>query len=185
MSFGDDDNHDVNPLPFADCELTTDVHVDLPIFQKSKYNHRTKTKKKLIKQQQQQQSNEKDINLQNKLSYIYFENTEEENNFLTFLPYTGPSNTLHLGRSLYLPQLISKTTNNSTAGFQRFIRDYDRTITSLTSSLETMSLSIYLRFGISYIIRMASMVDQSIPLKDFTTLRNQGFILKIKITNSL
>ncbi len=170
MFLDDDGNHDTNILPFADCELATEFNVDLPIFQKSIYNKKTKTKKKSTKQKK---SNEKYINPQTSLSHIYFENTEEKNNFLKFIPYTGPSNTLHLGRQLYLPQLISNTPNDSTVSFQQFIEDYDRVITSLTSSLETMSLSIYLRFGISYIIH-TTMANQSIPLQDFALLRNQG-----------
>jgi hypothetical protein len=162
------DNGD-NILPFADCELETNVHIDLPVFQKSKYNNK---KKKSTKQQ----SNEKNITSWRTLSYIYFENTKEENNFLTFIPYTGPSNTLHLGRHLYLPQLISNTTNDSTVSFQRFIGDYDRIITSLTSSSETMSLSIYLRFGILYLLKVNSAIVQPISLNDFIILRNRGFL---------
>jgi len=163
MSLDTDDNHDGDILPFADCEFVTDVHVDLPVYQKTK-----KTKKKPIKQQQQ--SNEKDTNSRNTISYIYFENTEEENNFLTFIPYTGPSNTMHLGRRLYLPQLISNTSNDSTVSFQRFIRDYHRIMTTL----EDMPLAIYIRFGISYILRLNPMLDKSISLKDFSIRRNRG-----------
>jgi hypothetical protein len=154
-------DYDANVLPFADCELATDdVHVDLPVFKK--------TKKKPIKKKQQ--SNGKDNNSRNTISYIYFENSKEENNFLTFIPYTGPSNTMHLGRRLYLPQLISNIPNDSTISFQHFIRDYNRIITSL----EDMSLAIYIRFGISYILRLDSMLDKSISLKDFSNLRNRG-----------
>jgi len=153
-------DNDANVLPFADCELATDVHVDRPVFEK--------TKKKSIKQKQQ--SNKKNNNSRNTISYIYFENSEEENNFLTFIPYTGPSNTMHLGKRLYLPQLISNIPNDSTISFQHFIRDYNRIITSL----DDMSLAIYIRFGISYILRLGSMLDKSISLKDFSILRNRG-----------
>jgi hypothetical protein len=175
------DDYD-NILPFADCELTTDVYIDLPIFQKPKYKNKTKTKRPFNenKTKTKRPVNEKNTYSRSKLSYIYFENTEDENNFLTFIPYTGPSNTLHLARRLYLPQLTPNNTNDSTASFQRFIQDYDRTISSL-SSLETMSRSIYLRFGISYITKAGALINQSIPLKDFIILQNRGLSLfKIK-----
>ncbi|CAF0842536.1 unnamed protein product [Rotaria sordida] len=179
MSLVDDDNHDANVLPFADCEIATDVHLDRAISQLSKHNKNTKTRQKSRKRRFNDTNNDKDINLYNALSCIYFENAEEENNFLKFIPYTGPSNTLHLGQHLYLPQLISNTTNDSKFSFQRFIQDYDQTaITFLTSSLDTMSLSIYLRFGISYITKIDRTSDESMSLRDFTILRTRGKKLK-------
>lgn len=177
MFSGDDGNYDNNILPFADYEIVTDVHLDLPISEKSKHHHhKTRTKKKSTKHQ----SNATDHNLRHTTPHIYFENTTEENNFLSFIPYTGPSNTLHLGRYLYLPQLISNNTNDLTVSSERFIREYDEAITSFTSSSPTMSLSIYLRFGILYIIPKKSMLDQTMPLRDFTDFRNRGFLLKRK-----
>lgn len=175
MSSNDIDNHDVDILPFADCELATDVQLDVSIYPKSKSNNH-KTKKKFNKQEQPKKT---DNNSRYTVSYIYFENTDEENNFITLIPYTGPSNTLHLGRSLYLPQLISNNQNKSDVSFQRFIRNYDQTIASLTSSSssETIPLSIYIRFGISYITR-AAIPDYSISLQDFTDLQNRSLTNK-------
>jgi hypothetical protein len=172
MFLDDDGNYDSNILPFADCEIVTDVHRDLPVSEKSKHYHKTKTKKKSNKQQ----SNVTDLNLRNISPHVYFENTTEENNFLSFIPYTGPSNTLHLGRCLYLPQLISNNTDDLTVSSQRFIREYDQTIMSLTSSSsKTMSLSIYIRFGILYVIPESSMFDKTMSLRDFNDFRNRGF----------
>jgi hypothetical protein len=162
MSLDNDDN----VLPFADCGFEPDVPLDPPVFQNSKY----KAKKKWRKQP----SNETKNNSHNTESHIYFENTEEENNFLTLIPYTGPRNTSHLQKHLYLPQLTSNSASDSTISFQHFIQDYDRKITSLTPSLETMPLSIYLRFGISYIIRANVTHGQPLSLREFTDLRNQG-----------
>ncbi|CAF0983164.1 unnamed protein product [Rotaria sp. Silwood1] len=178
MSLGDDDNHDANVLPFADCEIATDVYLDRAISQISKRHNNKKTHKKSNKRQSNDTNNEQYTNLQNTVSCIYFESTEEENNFLKFIPYTGPSNTLHLGRLLYLPQLISHISNDLKISFQRFIQDYDRTIASITPSLETLSLSIYLRFGISYIAKLDIMPDEPMSLRDFTIFRNRGKKLK-------
>jgi hypothetical protein len=176
MSLDDvDGNHDANFLPFADCELAIDVHPDLPLFQKSTFNKKIKRKTNPKERQSKATTHEKNTNLRNTTSYIYFENTEKENNFLTFISYTGPSNTSHLGTSLYLPQLISNPANDSTVCFQKFIEDYDRTIVSLTPSLETMSLSVYLRFGILYTIPADTIRNQTMPLKDFTSFVNEGF----------
>ncbi|CAF4119317.1 unnamed protein product, partial [Rotaria sp. Silwood2] len=178
MSLGDDDNHDANVLPFADCEIATDVHLDHAVSQILKHHNKTKTHKKSKQQQSNDNNKEKGLNLQNTPSSIYFENTTQDNNFLTFIPYTGPSNTLHLGRRLYLPQLMSNTENDLNISFQRFIQDYDRTIASLTPLLETMSLSIFLRFGISYVSQIDITSDEPILLRDFAILRNRGKKLK-------
>lgn len=177
MSLDDVDNHDANCLPFADCELAIDVHPNVTVFQKAKYNKRKTTKKKSEKQQ----SNEKTNNSHGVLSYVYFENTENENNFLTLIPYTGPSNTIHLNRHLYLPQLTTTSAKDSTISFQRFIQDYDHVTTSLVPSLETMTLSVYLRFGISYIIRADTMHNQPLPLREYAALRNRGFYQKLNL----
>jgi hypothetical protein len=180
MPLDDDDNYDSNALPFADSEFTTDVRPVIHDFQKSKWNKKTKNKSQK-KQPFNEATNDQNINLRNNLSYIYFENSQEENNFLSFIPYTGPSNTLHLGRHLYVPQLISTTIKDSMVNVQRFINDYDQTIVSITPTLETMSLSIYLRFGISYIIRADPTLEQPLSVRDFATLRNRGFYLESKI----
>ncbi|CAM4744630.1 unnamed protein product [Rotaria magnacalcarata] len=165
-------------LPFADYEIVAEVHVDRPTFHGSKHSNITRLSKKSRKKQSNVDSNKGPAKLHYAASSVYFENTQEENNFIKFIPYTGPSNTLHLGKSLYLPQLISNTTDDSTASFQRFIQDYDRVIESLTSSLENVSLSVYLRFGISYITKMDTTRDQSMSLRDFSILRIQGHKLK-------
>ncbi|CAF1095000.1 unnamed protein product [Adineta steineri] len=168
MSFDNDDN---KQLPFADYEFPTDITVDRKPVDKSKRNHKRRKPKG---QQLNLTNNEKDPNAYKKLTYVYFENTQEENNFITFIPYIGPSNTLHLGTNLYLPQLISNPSQDSTISSQHFIKDYDETITSLTPSLETMPLSIYIRFGISYILKHNRLDNQPISLKEFLYLRNQN-----------
>jgi hypothetical protein len=170
-----DGNDGDNKLPFADFEIPTDVHLDLPIPEKSKHHHHHKNRAKRNPAKHQPKTT--DQNFRYTPTHLYFENTTEENNFLSFIPYTGPSNTSHLGRSLYLPQLISNDTNDLNLGFHRFTREYDDAINSFKSSTTTMSLSIYLRFGILYIISPSSKLNQTMSIQDFTDHRTRGFIL--------
>lgn len=174
MSSDVDGNHDDNVLPFADYEIASDVHLDIPNAHKSQYNNKKKGVRRSRKKLVQNVSNQNDANVHKTVTHIYFENAEEENNFIKFAPYTGPSNTTHLSRRLHLAQLTSNTSDNSIINFPYFFRDYDRIIESLTSLSESMSLSIYLRFGISYIIKTDVISDEEISLRDFVLLRNKG-----------
>ncbi|UJR20669.1 hypothetical protein I4U23_023790 [Adineta vaga] len=161
-----DKNEDL--FPFADYEFPTDIHPDLSLFQKPK--HHLKTRKKPKDDTHSGNCN----TLNHSVFYLYFEHTNKEKNFLVLSSYTGPSNTLHLGKNLYIPRLISTTASDSSISFHRFVDDYDRTIELIKPSLQTMPLSVYIRFGILYGIRTNLTPDQPISLTDFTLLRNRG-----------
>ena len=181
MLSDNDDNHEANVLPFAELEIATDVHIDHAASHKWKNNDRKIIKRKSKKQQPNVAYNEK---VQYVLSHIYFENMEEENNLVKFVPYTGPSNTLHLSSNLYIPQLISNAPGDLTINFQNFIRDYDRTIESLSPMFGHTSLSIYLRFGISYIRNMDTSLEQTMTIKDFIFLRTRGLYQRFCLLKS-
>ncbi|CAF0973958.1 unnamed protein product [Adineta ricciae] len=155
-------------LPFADCEIEGNVDLKLPSTKRPKFARRPK-----------QKSNSNVTNKPGDNFYVYFENAENDSDLLVFAPYTGPSNTSHLSISLSIPQLLSATSaNDSTRSLQHFLYDYDKKLTSLKTNLETMTLSIYIRFGIFYITHSNLSNGQSIPVKVFTFLRNRGVKFK-------
>lgn len=173
MLSNDVDNHEENNLPFADCEIATDVYLEE--FHPVKPESKSKKNHSRSRRQQQQKSNHPKQHLQTPLSYLYFENSAEENNLLSFIPYSGPSNTSHLNRRLFLPQLISTTNSDSSISAKRFLQEYDQAVRVMTSS-STIPVSIYLRFGILYAIRTNSNVDQTISLREFLFLRHRGML---------
>ena len=173
MLSNDVDNHEENNLPFVDCEIATDVYLEE--FHPTKSKSKKKYSRPRKQQQQQQKSNQPKQYSQSPLSYIYFENSSQENNLLSFIPYNGPSNTSHLNRRLFLPQLISTTNSDASISAKRFIHEYDRSVAVMTSS-SAIPVSIYLRFGILYAVRTNSIVDQTIPLQEFLYLRHRGIL---------
>lgn len=174
MLLNDDNNYDANILPFAECEITADAHLDSPVFQKSQNNSKSRKRNRSKNWQSNDTTNHGVINVQNTVSYVYFENMEEDDNHVAFIPYTGPCNTMHLGTRLYLPQLIPNTANDLEIDFQRFIENYDKIIQHMTASSNSMTLSVYLRFGISYVLQLNSPSDQTLPLREFIGIRRQG-----------
>lgn len=171
MLSNDVDNHKENTLPFVDCEIATDVYLEDHHPVKS----RSKSKKKHSRTRQQQQQVKQ--HSQTPSSYVYFENSIEENNILSFILYTGPSNTSHLNRRLFLPQLTTPTSGDSSVSANRFVREYDQAVEAMTTS-STLPVSIYLRFGILYIIRINPTVDQTMSLREFLFLRHRSMLLK-------
>lgn len=171
----DDNNLDTSDLPFAHVEIATDVHLDRPNVQTAKYkNIKKKPKKsKLLRSNDTIDKKHADLSAR-----AYFENMSPENSFIKLIPYTGPCNTSHLGKSLLLPQLVSKDVNDSKSSVQRFIQDYENAIKALTSnsdSSEAMTISVFLRFGISYILQLDTATNQFMSLRDYFVLRNRGF----------
>ena len=155
-------------LPFADCEIESNVDLKLPSTKRTTFARRPK-----------QKSNSNVSNNSGDNSYLYFENAENDSDLLVFAPYTGPSNTSHLSNNLSIPQLLSaSSTHDSTHSLQNFLYDYDKKLTSLKTTLETMTLLIYIRFGIFYITHSNLSNNQSIPVKEFTFLRNRGLNYK-------
>lgn len=155
-------------LPFADYDFAIDTEPSPEQIPKATYRPHKKKKP---------YSNPADNKRMIKYavpSYIYFENTDEENNRITLIPYTGPRNTNHLGNHLYLPQVVSINTANSSVAFQHFVEDYTRTITSMQSATPALPISIYLRFGIFYILQPRVRLDRTISLRDFILLRAEG-----------
>lgn len=153
-----DDNNDDDQNPFAN--LTVETYV--PIYH-------SKSKKKPKKPNESMPWNR---------SNIYFENSTKENDFIKLVPYIGPSNTMHLNQSLYLPQLIpneQQQQHDLSNILKCFTTDYEQ----ITESYTPSSYSVYIRFGISYITRAASsLINEKIPFKHYLYARNHGKELK-------
>lgn len=105
--------------------------------------------------------------------FIYFESSKDMNDGLVFIPHTGPSNTLHLDKQLYLPQLSMKNQMDSTTIRQQFLIDYNEICKDVKVSSE-VSLGIYIRFGMMYLIQNKNPVPQCFTLKDFVDSRNRS-----------
>ena len=168
------DNHDDEALPFAECEIATDVHHERSTIAKAKYHGKGKGKgkSKKTKTTQAQPVNAKQY-FGNTVSNVYLDNCAEENNIVSFVSYTGPSNTSHLHRRLYVPQLLTMNDELVTPR-ERFTQDYNEIIASLAPASPTITFSIYIRFGIFYVITSDSILDQTISLRDFLVLRNRS-----------
>ena len=85
----------------------------------------------------------------------------------------GPSNTLHLSKELYLPQLIKKNNIDPMINQQQFQNDYNQ-ISSRVSMSSNRSISIFIRFGIMYLIKTKTTFEQCLTLKDFVNGQNRG-----------
>lgn len=172
----DDENHLTHEaLPFADVEYS--IEVDSEIHQ-TPYLHKefgVKNKSRSSKHRAK-----RDTNIKNKdppawyASFVLFEHSQEANNTVSLFPYTGPCNTAHLHRQLYLPQLVSTKNTDSSVPFNRFVQAYEQAAQAMAPTSNEVKLSMYLRFGISYIIYADTMIDQTLRLKDFIALRNRG-----------
>ena len=176
MAASKDDNNDIDSLPFAGSEIATEIEVDQFRPQHSKYGH-----KRLRHRSKGNQSSVRPSDETNQISYapssIYFEHCQDENSTVSLVPYTGPSNTSHLSKRLYVPQLTSPRDTESPINLQNFIQDYDRRINILTSASASRSLCIFLRFGISYVVHCDESLSRLMSLKDYTHLRKEGLHL--------
>ena len=171
MAAFQDGNDDIDSLPFADSEIATEIEVDQFRPRRSEHGH-YRLKRRSKRNQSNVRPTDESSQIFYALSSSYFEHSQDENSTVSLVPYTGPSNTLHLRKRLYVPQLTSPSDSASPVDVQNFVQDYDRRMNILTSSFG--SLCIFLRFGISYVIHCDESLPRLMSLKDYTDLRNQG-----------
>lgn len=163
---------DHNPLPFQNNEIE-DLYSDAPT------SYKRKQKRKKPKRDKQQQIVQPFTRIKNddnnlaKIYYIYFERNQDENDLLSFVTYTGPSNTIHLNKQLYLPQLKSTIRDDSVDTRQRFVNDYNQTCSTITTSADT-SFAVFIRFEMMYLVKTGLNLQQSVTVKDFINPKNRG-----------
>lgn len=178
MAVDSPDNVDDSALPFADLELTPDPleksNTGRKVFDEE-VSHR---KQRRTNQQSKSQSTEEKVRFDGALSKCYFENAENENSYLALVPYTGPCNTTHLHRQLYLTQIESKKHNLSSYYIDTFLQHYNDVFQSMKSMPNDVTIRAFLRVGILYTNKADSLHDPSLRIKDFLYYRKGGKHIK-------
>jgi hypothetical protein len=165
------DNGNDDGLPFASCDLSLDLSSTVSL-QTTKDN--TRRRKKKYKKNYCQLGIVIDNEGKKMLSSIYFEYEQNDNNRLAFIAYGGPCNPLHINRQLYLTRLLDSKTTDSNIAQHRLTTDYDRTIRTMTALSSEMTLSIFLRFGISYVMSVDTGAYKTMSTNEFIAARDQG-----------
>ena len=172
----DDENHLTDDaLPFADVEYSIEVDSKTHPTAHLHKDFGAKSKSRSSKRRAKPDTNNKSRDPPAwYASVVLFEHSQETNNTISLVSYTGPCNTAHLHRQLYIPQLVSTKNADSSVPFNRFVQAYEQAVQAMTPTLNEVKVSMYLRFGISYIIYADTMIDRTLRLKDFISLRNRG-----------
>ena len=172
MAAAEDDHHLVDEtLPFADVDFPVKVDSEVHQIANSQRGHGRQNNFRTAKHRPKPVNKDDKALFYSNASSLFFEHSQKENNILSLVPYTGPSNTVHLRRQLYLPQLLSPEQNDSSVAFERFVRAYEQVVQSMALLSSDTKVVMYLRFGISYVIYSDTMIDRTLPLKHFLALR--------------
>ena len=162
-------------LPFADCESIDEKTAERQTSVDAPSNNVPKKDKKSTKRYDKPEK----LFIDKFLSRCYFENADQDNNRLTMVPYTGPCNTNHLERQVYVPQIESKRTDSTLSSeMEKFFSDYNQTIEATKSLPEEIVARAFIRVGIAYLTRSDSLANETLTIKDFLYYRNRAREIK-------